>query len=118
MQCWRTPPAGWFKCNTDGTFYPDQGQGVSGVALRDEAGLFVGGQAKWYPHGLDALTLEALACRDGVALARDSGVQRLILETDSQEFVKFWKEGANQRSRIAFIIGETRELSSSLVNFF
>ena len=47
-----------------------------------------------------------------------SYVPLLILETDSQEFVKLWKEGANQRSRIASIIRETRELSSSLVDFF
>jgi len=40
------------------------------------------------------------------------------LEIDSQEFVKLWKEGANQCSRIASIIRETRELSSSLVDFF
>ena len=32
--------------------------------------------------------------------------------------MKLWKEGANQRSRIASIIRETRELSSSLVDFF
>ena len=31
--------------------------------------------------------------------------------------MKFWKEGANQRSRIASIIRETRELSFSLVDF-
>jgi len=111
VQRWHMPLVGWFKCNTIGAFYPDQGQGASGVALRNDAGLFVGGQARWYPHGLDALTLEALAYRDGAALARGKGVQRLILETDSQEFVKLWKEGANQRSRIASIIRETREIS-------
>ena len=48
----------------------------------------------------------------------ESYVSLLILETDSQEFVKLWKEGANQRSRIASIIRETRELSSSFVNFY
>ena len=31
--------------------------------------------------------------------------------------MKFWKEGANQRSRIGSIIRETRELSSSFVDF-
>ncbi|CAD6219989.1 unnamed protein product [Miscanthus lutarioriparius] len=71
VQQWHAPPAGWFKCNTDGAFYPDQGQGPSGVALRNDSGLFAGGQARWYPQGLDALTLEALACRDGAVLARD-----------------------------------------------
>ena len=48
----------------------------------------------------------------------ESYVPLLILETDSQEFVKLWKEGANQRSRIASIIRETRELRYSLVDFF
>ena len=104
MQRWHMPLVGWFKCNTIGAFYPDQGQGASRVALRNDACLFVGGQARWYLHGLDALTLEALACPDGAAVAQGKGVQRLILETDSQEFVKLWKEGANQRSRIASII--------------
>jgi len=47
----------------------------------------------------------------------ESYVSLLILETDSQEFVKLWKEGANQRSRIASIIRQTRELSSSFVYF-
>ena len=88
VQQWRAPSPGWFKCNTDGAFYLDQGQGAFGVALRNDSGLFVGERARWYPHGLDALTQEALACRDGAVLARDKGVQRLILETDSQEFVK------------------------------
>jgi len=101
VQRWRVPLVGRFKCNTDGAFYLDQGQSASGVALRNDAGLFVGGQARWYPHGLVG--------------AR--GVQCLILETDSQEFVKLWKEGANQRSRIASIIRETREISSSFVDF-
>jgi hypothetical protein len=45
-------------------------------------------------------------------------VQRLILETDSHEFLKLWKEGGNQRSRIASIIRETQDISSSFVEFF
>ena len=48
VQQWRVPLPGWFKCNTDGAFYPDQGQGASGVALRNDSGLFVSGRARWY----------------------------------------------------------------------
>jgi hypothetical protein len=108
VQQWCAPLPGWFKCNTDGVFYPDQGQGASGVALRNDSGLFVGGRARWYTHGLDALTLEALACRGGAVLAQDKGFNDL-----------FWRlTGANQRSRIASIIRETREISSSFVDFF
>jgi hypothetical protein len=59
---WSAPPAGWVKCNTDGAFYADQGQGASGVVLRDPAGTFRGGRARWHRHGLNALSMEAVAC--------------------------------------------------------
>ena len=61
--------------------------------------------------------MEALACRDGMAFAREKGVQRLILETDSQEFVKLWEAGVIQRSRIAPIIRETRDISVHFSDF-
>jgi ribonuclease HI len=38
--------------------------------------------------------METLACRDGVALAAEIGVQRVQVETDSQKLVKLW-EAAN-----------------------
>jgi hypothetical protein len=80
-------------------FYPHQGHGATGAVLRD------------------ALTLEALACRDGVALARSKGVSHLILEADSQEFMKLWRDSTTQRSRIAPIIREIRESSLCFVDF-
>jgi len=60
------------------------------------------------------LSKEALACRDGVALAADLGVQKLKIETDSQELVNLWKMGDNQRSCIAPII---RDRSAVFVAF-
>jgi hypothetical protein len=51
---WKPPPAGWHKCNVDGAFYAYVGQ------------------------GLDALTMEALACRDGLLAARDRGLSEII----------------------------------------
>jgi hypothetical protein len=60
-----TPPSGWLKCNVDGAFYEQQWQGATGAVLRDDNGAFVRGGAKWYGHCLDALNMEALACRDG-----------------------------------------------------
>jgi hypothetical protein len=58
-------------------------------------GTFLGGRATWYRHGLDALTMEALACRDGAVFAHESSVQNLIIETDSQELLKLWEAGVN-----------------------
>jgi len=44
---------------------------VIGAVLCDAAGNFCGRHAQWHPHGLDALTMEALAIRDRMALARE-----------------------------------------------
>lgn len=41
-----------------------------------------GGSARWYEYCLNALAAEALACCNGMKLARERGVRRLVLETD------------------------------------
>lgn len=43
---WCAPQEGWVKCNTDGAFYPESGQGATGAVLRGPAGIFEGGRAK------------------------------------------------------------------------
>jgi len=35
--------------------------------------------------------METLACRDGVALVEEMGVQRVQVETDSKKPVKLWE---------------------------
>lgn len=117
QQSWCPPPEGWAKCNTDGAFYGGVNQGATGAVLRDSTGSFVAGKACWYPHGCDALMFEALACRDGVILARQEGVPRLQLETDSQEFVRLWNAGNAQRSFLTPILKEIREISTSFQGF-
>jgi len=57
-QRWECPPVGWLKCNADGAFYEAQWQGATGAVIRDEAGDFVRGGAKWYGHCLDALSMD------------------------------------------------------------
>ena len=61
------------------------------AVLRNHSGRFVSGRARRYPYGLDSLASEALACKDGVLLVAERGVQRLQVETDSQELVKLWE---------------------------
>ena len=101
----------------DGAFYADVGQGASGVVLRSSTGEFLVGRARWYPHGLDALTIEALACRDGLEAARDRGVACLQLEADCQELANLWSRGDYQRSFLAPILSEIKELSLNFSEF-
>lgn len=90
---WKRPPEEWVKCNTDGAFYAGPNQGATGAVIRNSTGSFVAGRACWYPHGIDALMLETMACRDGALLARQKGIQKIQLETDSQELVRIWNSG-------------------------
>ena len=101
---WAKPPAGWMKCNVDGAFYERQWQGASGWALRDDSGAFLRGGAKWYNHCLDARSMEAMACRDGLVVARQLGLWKVWLESDCQELIKLWHKGDKQRSNILPIV--------------
>ena len=76
----------WIKCNSDDAFYSD-GSGATGAVLRDHHGWFKGGSARWYATCMDVLTIEALACRDGLILEKKIGTTRVLLETDCQELV-------------------------------
>jgi ribonuclease HI len=112
-----TPPSGWLKCNVDGAFYEQQWQGATGAVLHDDNGAFVRGGAKWYGHYLDALNMEALACRDGLLMARQVHAQRVWLETDCQELLKLWRTWDNQWSSVMPILTEIRDLSLLFHNF-
>lgn len=114
---WEKPEAGWFKCNTDGAFYDQQWKGATGAVLRDANGGFVRASAMWYDRCLDALTAEAMACRDGLLMASRLGVQKVWIETDCQEVVRLWQAGGNQRSTIMAILKEIQELRSSFQGF-
>ena len=61
--------------------------------------------------------MEALACSDGLVLAQQTGVQKLWLETDCKELVNLWNAGDNQRSTVAELLGEIRELSMGFQDF-
>ena len=85
--------------------------------LRNDTGAYIRGSAHWYNRCLDARSMEALACRDGLALALQAGIQKVWLETDCQEVVKLWQAGVHQRSSVVSIIKEIRELSTLFQDF-
>lgn len=113
QQSWRAPEAGWIKCNVDAAFQATNGTAASGLALRDYEGRVCGGRAKWYDHCLNALTAEALACRNGMLYAQERGVQKLMLETDCQVLVNLWSGRACQKSEIDSLLKQMDGLSRS-----
>jgi len=114
---WKPPAEQWVKCNMDGSFFEQAGQGGTGVMLRDHMGAFQGAQSLWHEHCIDALMMEAFACKEGLEFARQCGVQRVHLETDCLELVRLCEMEGVQRSMIMPVLHEVKELSSSFQGF-
>jgi ribonuclease HI len=71
---WLCPEPGWIKENADGAFRSVEGNGGSGVVLRNHHGDFVSGETHFFSHVADAEAAELLACRRGIFLARENQV--------------------------------------------
>jgi hypothetical protein len=95
---WRRPEEGWSKVNTDAAFSEDSKKGATTSVIRDDQGALQAAEALWYEQGLDAYTMEALACRDGLKLAVQLGLRRVQLESDCLQAVQLWKRKNMQRS--------------------
>ena len=113
LKSWEKPSPGWIKCNVDAAYYAGDRSAASDAVLRDQDGRTCGGTAKWYEYCLNPLAAEALACCDRMQLAKERGVNRLLLETDCQVLVSLWLNRSNQESEISPLLDQMEELSRS-----
>lgn len=116
-QRWSRPPDGWHKCNADGAFSAADNSGAVGVVLRDHDGRFLAGRAAWYARGVDAMFMEALACREALLLTRQCGATKVCLETDCLRLVNLWSSIDEQRSAVNLMLRDIRNLSRSFDEF-
>jgi ribonuclease HI len=114
---WRPPEPGWVKVNADASFQSDSKVDTAASVVRDHQGAFRVAQARWYEQGLGACTMEASACRDALALAKQHGVQRVLLETDCMDLVNLWKKKEMQRYVVDPILKEIEDLSLAFHEF-
>lgn len=118
-QQWSSPPEGVLKINCDGGFQAEHMSRSIGVVMRNSEGSFIGASGRRLPSISSVLVAEAEACRDGLRLAmNNSGVRRLVMETDSLLLVSLWNFRRQQRSEIAVILDEMEVMASSLASFF
>ena len=61
--------------------------------------------------------MEALACRDGLMLAKQHGEHKVLLETDYLELVNLWKKQHLQRSIVNPVLKEIEDLSLAFHEF-
>lgn len=113
---WQKPEEGLKKVSTDASFVLSTSSGSSSAVIRDEGGNLLMAAAKRYSHVPDALMAEALAERDGLLLAQMGGYAA-ILELDNLALVNLLRSVAGERSEIAGLWQEIRELSMVFNSF-
>ena len=74
---WIKPPRRFAKVNVDAAIFKNSSKASATAVARDEDGNFLGASALDLEGYVDPETTEVVACREGLALASDLGLQTL-----------------------------------------
>jgi len=86
---WSLPPPGFHKVNVDGATYPDGSSFCIGVIIRNSIGHVTAALSKPLPAHYSPEIVEVLALENGVILAHEMNISRVIFELDSLATVQF-----------------------------
>lgn len=91
---WIPPPEGVTKINVDAAISKNTGRAVAEAIARDGAGNFQGASVLIIQGITDSESMEAIACREGLALDSDLAVRRFRLSCDNFNVVRNIKGGS------------------------
>jgi hypothetical protein len=114
---WIPPPAGFLKINTDAVFDAIILVGASGCVVRNADGVFLRAASSWLESVPDALTAEAIACREGVKLCLGWTDRKIIPESNCMTLVELWKTRKKNRAAIWPILNHIEALSKEFISF-
>ncbi|KAK1603090.1 hypothetical protein QYE76_037263 [Lolium multiflorum] len=106
-QTWIPPPHGAMKINVDAAVRKTSGSGAVAAIARDDEGRYMGASAVVFPGKTDPETLEALACREGTALALDIGARRVTIASDCSNVITSLRQGT--MGPYAHVVREIKE---------
>jgi ribonuclease HI len=84
---WEKPLARQVKVNVDGSFSQASHAGAPGAVMRGYNGNFMAASTVYFPNITSANVAEAMAMKEGLALASRLGVNDVIMESDLLEIV-------------------------------
>lgn len=112
---WKAPPRGFMKLNTDASICDLGGTGF-GAIIRNEAGILIVASTRCIEPVHTPQVAEALCLRWGILMARDQGIQDLIVETDCLQLKQAWNRTEPHNNHMDMLIQDCKSLSSSFRN--
>jgi hypothetical protein len=106
---WIPPPVGFAKINADAAVQWEGDFGAGAVVCRGHSGAFLGASSITFRNISDPTTLEALAVREGLAIAEDLNEQRIQIASDCKIVVNDIKQ--NSPAEYGAIVHEITERS-------
>jgi TnpA family transposase len=85
---WEKPDIRQTKVNVDGSFHQDFACRFGGAVVHDQEGNFIAASSIFLSNIASAAASEAMAMREGFALAHRLGCNNVIMESDSLETVE------------------------------
>ena len=118
QQRWLPPPANVMKLNLDFAVAHQKHGGAAAAVCRDHNGVYLGSLGVVF-HITDPVVLEAYACRESMALAKDLDIQNLIVASDCQGVVNDINHGSrgHHAAIIYEIIARRSSFQSCIVSF-
>ena len=111
LTTWQAPPSGFMKINTNGTASGGN-PSCTGVAIRDCRGCLIATSSKVLPSTFSTEVTEALALLDGVLLALELGIFRVIFESDALSIIQAINESV-LGGELGHIVQNIKDISSS-----
>lgn len=108
---WLPRPMGSIKINVDAGVSVSRNLGTAAAVCRDRDGGYLGSSVLVIGGLLDAPSLEAIACREALALAQDLGMHFLSIGSDCKQVINHINQSAG--GNYGGIIREMNEYSRS-----
>ena len=99
---WTKPPEGWDKLNSNGSVMGSTGKARGEGVIRNHEGVWLKGYVRPIRH-IDSCRAELWALRDGLVLAKEMGLNSLVVELDALSVVLLMtNNSANKQIVLAY----------------
>ena len=106
---WTKPDLGWFKLNTDASVLPSSNCAGEGGLIRDSYGSWIRGFSRLIGAS-NCLLAELWALRDGIAIAKNLNISKLVINVDATEVISLFSKPSSDNRLTQPIVDDCKNM--------